>query len=86
MHADVKNVQLTYLKPLWENDRLCGFCTRVLETEGRQASCRLSFFRTIAQAEKTNFEGQQMVDCAVEDGAVRLEMSAHEFAQVVARW
>ena len=86
VHADVKNVQLTYLKPLWENDRLCGFCTRVLETEGRQASCRLSFFRTIAQAEKTNFEGQQMVDCAVEDGAVRLEMSAHEFAQVVARW
>ena len=85
-HSDAKNVQLTSLQPILDHNDVCGFRARLLETEGRRGPCRLSFFRKVGQAQKTNFLGDQIVECEIDDGRVQLEMSAYEWAQVEAQW
>jgi len=85
-HADAKNVQLSSLQPLLDDGVVCGFRARLLETEGRRASCRLSFFRHVSQAKKTNYQNELIVECETDDGCILLEMSAHEWAQVEAKW
>ena len=85
-HVDAKNVIVTHLEPLVESNRVSGFRIRLLETKGKRASATLSCFRNIDHAEKHNFLGKKLVDCDIDQGRVRLEMTAHEWAEVEARW
>lgn len=85
-HAAAKNILLTSLEPLYDQGSVCGFRARLLETEGRRTSCSLSFYRDVGRARKINFQGEQIVDCEIDSGSIKLEVSAYEWAQLEAHW
>ena len=85
-HLDARNVVVTAWEPWFEDERVCGFRARVLETEGRQAQCQLSCFRPIQSARQLNFKDQLISECRVEKGQVHLELTGREWQQIEARW
>jgi len=86
LHLSSRNVIATSLTPLEENGRLAGFRARLLETAGRPANLLLTAFRAIKSAGTVDFLGQPLADCVLEDGKVKLDLAAHEWVEVVARW
>jgi alpha-mannosidase len=85
-HIDARNVVATAWEPLEEDSRLVGFTTRVLETEGRNTRCHLSCFRPPVHAEMTDFLGGDRDDLDVEKDRITIDIAAHEWLQVEARW
>ncbi|MBN2295811.1 MAG: hypothetical protein JXM70_25495 [Pirellulales bacterium] len=85
-HIDVRNVIATDWQPLEEDGRLVGFASRLLETEGRKTCCHLRCFRPMGQAETTDFRGEDRNDLTVEDDRITIDMAAHEWIQLEARW
>jgi hypothetical protein len=63
-----------------------GFRVRLLETQGRPAKVGLQCFRTVTSARKLNFQGEVLSECPIESGAIQLQLSAHEWIEVEARW
>ncbi|GAB4144261.1 MAG: hypothetical protein Tsb009_15830 [Planctomycetaceae bacterium] len=59
-----------------------GFALRLLETEGRTRRVTLQCFREPKQARQRDFEGRTITDLAIENGAVIVEMTAYEIADV----
>jgi hypothetical protein len=57
-----------------------------LETEGRPASLGLSAFRAVKSAQTVDFLGNALADLAIDDGKIKLDLAAFEWAEVVARW
>jgi hypothetical protein len=57
-----------------------------LETAGRPANLAVTAFRAIKSASTVDFLGQPLADCTVEDGKLKLDLAAHEWAEIVARW
>lgn len=85
-HLDAKNVIATSFLPLEEGGRVVGFRIRLLETAGRPANLSLSSFRSVQSAETVDFRGQKIEDCPVEDGKIRLNLSACEWVEVVGKF
>jgi hypothetical protein len=59
---------------------------RLLETAGRPANLAVSAFRPIKSGSTVDFLGQPLTECRIEEGKFKLDLSAHEWVQVVARW
>jgi len=57
-----------------------------LETAGRPANLALSAFREIKSASTTDFQGASIAELKIEDGKAKLDMAAHEWVEVHARW
>lgn len=85
-HLDVRNVTATHAEPWFEGGVNVGFRVRLLETQGRQTNAGLQCFRAVRSACKRNFQGDQITECLIEKEAIRVQLSAHEWAQVEARW
>ena len=85
-HLDARNVTATHWEPLYEGDRVAGFRVRLLESGGRSATATLKCFRPVTAARRLNFCGGTISDCTVQDGDIQLTLSAHEWAQLEARW
>ena len=85
-HIDARNVISTWWSPIAEHGHLQGFRVRLLEVAGRPARLKLSCFRPLAEARQVDFLGHPLGDAAVEDGHVRLELSANEWTEVEARF
>jgi alpha-mannosidase len=83
-HIDGKNVVATHWEPLSEENRVHGFRARLLETAGRPARLTLSSFRPVASARQMNFLNEPLSDCQIDQGKIRLELSAHEWVEVQA--
>jgi alpha-mannosidase len=86
LHLSSRNVIATTLQPLAEGDRTTGFRARLLETAGRPAALALAAFRPFTSAAGVDFLGHALADLPIEDGKIKLELSAHEWIEVVARW
>lgn len=86
LHLSQRNVVTTSLLPLVENGQVTGFRARLLETAGRPANLVLTAFRSLATAATVNFQGQELAKLEVEEGKVRLNLSAHEWTEITARW
>jgi len=86
LHMSSRNVIATSLSPLEENGRIAGFCARLLETAGRPANLAITAFRPVKSASTVDFLDQPLGDCQIDDGKIKLDLSAHEWVQVVARW
>lgn len=86
LHLSSRNVITTSLLPLEENGRLTGLRARLLETAGRPANLHVTAFRPIKSAGTLDFLGQPLADCPIEDGKLKLDLAAHEWVEVVARW
>ena len=85
-HLDARGVIATAWQPLEEDGRLVGFATRLLETDGRNTRCHLRCFRPMGQAETTDFRGEDRSDLTVENDRISIDIAAHEWLQVEARW
>lgn len=85
-HLDARNVTATHWEPLFEAGANVGFRVRLLETQGRQVNVGLQSFRAIRSARKLNFQGDQLTECPIEKEAIRVQLTAHEWAQIEARW
>lgn len=85
-HVNAKNVVATHWEPLLADGRVAGFRVRLLETQGRAAPVKLAAFRPVASARQVDFRGQSLADCKLDQGAVRVEMAAHEWVEIEARW
>jgi hypothetical protein len=57
-----------------------------LEADGRAGRTRLSAFRPIAQAQQVDFQGNTQLELSIEQGAAVVELAAHEWVQLAARW
>ena len=86
LHLSARNVIATSLAPLVEGDRVAGFRARLLETAGRPANLVVSAFREIRSAMTVDFLGQKVADCGIDGGKLKLDLAAHEWAEVVAHW
>lgn len=85
-HLDAKNVLATAWEPLWDDDKIVGFRTRLLETAGRAARCKLRCLRPVASARQLNFQGESLGDVRVEGDTVQLELTPGEWLELEARW
>jgi alpha-mannosidase len=86
LHIDARNVIATACEPLVEGGSVVGFKMRLLETVGRGAKTTLSCFRSIRSAEKVDPAGQSIGRCEIEDGKARVDIAAHEWVEVAARF
>jgi len=86
MHLSARNVIATHWAPLEEEGRIAGFRVRLLETEGRAASLVLSAFRPVKTAQTADFLGNTTSDLPIDDGKIKLDLAAFEWAEVVSRW
>jgi alpha-mannosidase len=86
LHLSSRNVIATSLMPLEEEGRVNGLRVRLLETAGRPANLTITAFRTLQSASTVDFLGHRLADCSIEEGKVKLDLAAHEWVEVVARW
>jgi alpha-mannosidase len=86
MHVDSRNVMATAWMPHIRDGRLVGFRVRLQETSGRSVHTRVRAFRPLSQAQKLDFLGQSLGMCPVRDGAVEIDIGAHEWVELEARW
>ena len=85
-HLDSRNVIATAWEPLISKDCGIGFRVRLLETEGRSSQVGLRSFRSLASAQKVGFLGQDPDDLKIDGDRLVLEMAAHEWVQVEAKF
>jgi alpha-mannosidase len=85
-HLDARNVVATYWGPLVCEGRVEGFRVRLLETAGRSARLKLTCFRAVSSASQVDFRGRSLGQCRVDNGAICLDFSAHQWMELEARW
>ncbi len=96
-HIDARSVVATHwasLGPADDNDAASrarrpapqGFSVRLLETSGRPVRATLRAFRGVSQAGKVDFRGQALAELAVAGDQIVVDLGAHEWAEIEARW
>jgi alpha-mannosidase len=85
-HTGAKNVIATHWEPLYDDNRVAGVRVRMLETLGRPTKARLAAFRPFTSARQLDLAGTTLVETPIEDGRAVVEMTAHEWVQLEARW
>ena len=85
-HIDSKNVVATHWEPLFEDGSAAGLRVRLLEGYGRPAKVTLSAFRAVESARRTDYLGEPLEDCDVEEDKVRFEMAPREWTQLELRF
>jgi alpha-mannosidase len=83
---DNRNVLPTSWSPWIEEGQIVGFRVRLLETAGRPARVQVKGFRDLAMARQVDFCNQEIGDCRLENGAMCVQLSGHEWAELEARW
>jgi alpha-mannosidase len=83
-NLDHKAVAITRLESLANSGdgRGWGAAFHLLETAGNAARCRLSCFRPPVWARQTDFNGETVVDLAVDGDAVLIDLTPNELARV----
>lgn len=85
-HLDARNVVATSWAPLVETSRVVGFRARLMEVEGRAGRVQLRSLRRPTAARQVDFLGAPLIDLAVQDDRVVLDLGAYEWVGVEARW
>ncbi|HEY2412159.1 MAG TPA: hypothetical protein VGI40_07950 [Pirellulaceae bacterium] len=86
LHLSSRNVIATSIAPLADGEQVVGFRARLLENAGRPANLAVSAFHEIKSAATTDFNDTMIADLKIEDGKAKLDMAAHEWVEVHARW
>ena len=63
-----------------------GFAVRLQETEGRHRSTTLRCWRTPIMARQRDFEGRTLAELPIEGDGVRVDLTAHEIADIELRF
>lgn len=85
-HLDNRQVVATHLEPIVQDGSVRGMRMRLLESTGRAARVTVSAFRPVQSAKQTNFLGEELAECGLENGRVRVELAGHEWVQLEAHW
>ncbi|MCL6501845.1 MAG: hypothetical protein K6T86_04110 [Pirellulales bacterium] len=85
-HIDARNVVATSWAPLLESGIVRGFRARLLEVGGRPGRVLLRSLRRPETARQVDFLNAPLIDLAVEDDRVVLDMGAYEWVCVEVRW
>jgi hypothetical protein len=85
-HVDARHVMATHWAPLVEDGRIVGFQVRLLELAGHGGSVTLRTYRDVATAQRVTLDGQSAEDLTVDGDRIRIDISAHEWLQLEARW
>jgi hypothetical protein len=85
-HLDRRSLAATSWSVLAEAGRVDGFRVRLLETAGRAVHATLRAFRPISAAHRVDFAGRALGMCPVRDGAVEMDVGAHEWLDLEVRW
>lgn len=87
LHVDARNVWMSGLTPIiGPNEECIGFRTRLLETEGRTATARVSAFRPIKEGRILDLAGKCECAARIDDGALVTTMGSNEWMEVEAYW
>jgi len=86
LHLSARNVVATSVMPLFEGNTVNGFRARLLETAGRPANLAVSAFREIKSAATTDFRSNAVAELKIDEGKAKLDMAAHEWVEVHARF
>src|SRR5262249_41350195 len=86
LHLSSRNVLTTSLLPNEENGRITGFHLRLLEAAGRPANLAITAFRPIKSAATVDFLGNTLAELKIEEGKIKLDLSANEWTELLARW
>jgi alpha-mannosidase len=86
LHLSSRNVVATSLSPLEEGGRIIGFRARLLETAGRPANLAISSFRPVRSASTVDFQGKTLAELSIDDGKAKLDLAAHEWTEIIARF
>jgi len=80
-HVDAKNVLITSMRPVDPQEgRPSDLRIRLLETEGRAKTTRLSCFKTPKTAQRVNLLGEPIEPLPITSDAVTIEMRKYEIA------
>ncbi|MEX2138393.1 MAG: hypothetical protein WD894_03980 [Pirellulales bacterium] len=85
-HLDARHVTATHWGVSVEDGRVIGFQVRLLESGGHGGSVTLRTFRDVASAQRVTLAGERAEELPVEGDRIRIEISAHEWLQLEARW
>ncbi|MGC4002131.1 MAG: hypothetical protein QM811_02855 [Pirellulales bacterium] len=85
-HVDAKGVLLTSLEPLRDGNRIVGVRGRLLETTGQAGAVRVSGFRPFVMGQRCLFSSEPQEELALENGKLRIDLAAYDFAEFTARW
>ncbi len=81
-HVGNKNVVATHWSPLWDGERLLGFRTRLLETDGAATRVRLRAPRDVASAHCVDFRGEVLSELPVAGDSVTIDIAAFEWLEL----
>jgi alpha-mannosidase len=91
-HIDAKNIVATSWEPLAAAEGSeagaagQGFRVRLLETAGKAGRVTLRAFRPLASARQIDFQGQTLLQPAVEHDKILLDFASHEWQEIEAVW
>jgi alpha-mannosidase len=63
-----------------------GFRVRLLETKGQSVRVKLRTYRTVTEARKIDFRGQNLGDLSTDQDAIVFDLASHEWAEIEAFW
>jgi alpha-mannosidase len=86
IHLSSRNVIATSISPLCEGTRVTGFRARLLETAGRPANLAITAFREIKSAASCDFSDNTIAELTIDSGKAKLDLAAHEWVEIIARW
>jgi hypothetical protein len=85
-HLDSRNVLATHWEPLLADGAVVGTRLRLLESLGRTTRTRLACFRPLRSARRTDFLGNPLGDCPLDEGRALLELAGYEWGQFEVCW
>lgn len=87
LRVDAKNVQVTSLHPLPATEgEPGGMRVRLMETEGRKKTTRVTCFRTPTAARMVNLAGESLGTLKIDGDAVQVELHKYEIVTVEMRF
>jgi alpha-mannosidase len=86
LHLSSRNVIVTSIAPLEDAGRVIGFRARLLESAGRPANLAITAFRPVTSAKTVDFLGNTLAELKIDEGKIKLDLSAHEWTELLARW
>ncbi len=86
LHVDARQVIVTALEPLRENDRVVGLRCRLLETAGLAGPVRISAIRPLISAQRRLWNDEPLGELTIADGKAEISLAAYDWTEATVRW
>ncbi|MDX1964417.1 MAG: hypothetical protein SFX18_14795 [Pirellulales bacterium] len=86
VHVDVRDVLVTAIESLLQEDRVCGLRLRLQETAGLAGPVHVQLFHPISSAQRIQFSGEAQEILTIENNRVRVDLEAYDWAEIALWW